>query len=84
MKKGVSQGQEFQFMWSMPWEKHQVTPVPCLKCPHCIGHHNVQLWPQKGEEQALIAAYSEGDSEDEETIKAWLDNKEWPGMNTLA
>ena len=52
--------------------------------PHCRGHHNVQLWPKKGEEQALIAAYSEGDSEDEETIKAWLDNKEWPGMNTLA
>ena len=55
-----------------------------LKCPHCAGHHNVQLCPQEEEEQALIVAGSEGQSEDEEAIRAWLDNKDWPGMNTLA
>ena len=57
---------------------------PVSKCPRCSGGHNIQLCPQEGQEQALIGAERDGDSEDEEEIQAWLDNRGWSGTSTLA
>ena len=50
---------------------------PVSKCPRCSGGHNIQLCPQENQEQTLIGAEGDGDSEDEEEIQAWLDNRDW-------
>ena len=41
------------------------------------------MCPQEDQDQALVGGEADGSSEDEEEIRAWLDNKVWPDMNTL-
>ena len=57
---------------------------PVLKCPRCSDGHNIQLCPQEDQDQALVGAEADGNSEDEGEIKAWLDNREWPDILELA
>ena len=57
---------------------------PVAKCPRCSGGHNIQLCPQEDQDQTLVGTEENGSSEDEEEIKAWLDNRDWTGMSTLS
>ena len=56
---------------------------PVARCPRCSGGHNVQLCPQEDQDQTLMEAEGDESSEDEEEIRAWLDNREWDGMSSL-
>ena len=57
---------------------------PVLKCPRCSGGHSIQLCQQEDQDPTLVGAEEDGSSEDEEEIKAWLDNRDWPEMHALS
>ena len=56
---------------------------PVSSCPCCSGGYNIRLCPQEDQEQTLIGTEGDDDSDDEEEIQAWLDNREWNGMSVL-